>query len=155
MDEKLGFLSVRVLARGGDVHILLAQEGIWVPRRRPSSTERVPDLLGMLIGPALDSRQREEEVASGVDIAGLLEGVNDPREAQRRLMEHATQVPYSSIIRCYLAHAGRFSPPKLAFESFDPRLRRVVNREFKVSPADVQALERFLQSKISTRLEVH
>jgi len=155
MDEKLGFLPIRILAQGGEGHILLSDQGIWVPRPRPSSTEGVPDLLGMLIGPPLDARRWSEPLPRGVDIAGLLEDTNDPGEVERRLMRHATQIPYSSILRCYLAHARRFSVPKLAFECFDTRLRRVVSREFRVIPGDVEGLERFLRGKISERMEVH
>ncbi len=155
MGGNLGVLCIRLLSKKRDAHIVLTEQGIWIPERRRSQMEDVPDLMGVMLGSAIDSRRRGEDVATDVDICSLVTECEDPHEIERRLMPHAIHIPYSAIIRCYLARPGRFSRSKFAFDSFDKRLGKVVSKEFRICADDVEDLERMLSSVISDRLEVH
>jgi hypothetical protein len=151
-DEGSGVTCIRLVSGKGESSIVLSSDGIWVPERPRSE---VPDFMGLMIGTALDSRWREEGMSSEADLGGLIEGCRDPREIERRLVPHATKVPYSYITRAFLARPGRFRRAKLAFDSFDSHQGRVFSRQFRVLPEDFSRLEEVLSSVLTDRLEKH
>ena len=146
-------LIVEVRTGKGRSMILLTNEGIWIPTPDRLRARAAPDLAKMMLGSALGPK-RETTKIGDADLGEIIEQT-DPREAKRRLESVATKVPYSMILRCYLARAGRYRRPKLAFESFDERSGGVVSREFRLAPECVDGIEKMLSSLIPDRLEIH
>jgi len=148
-------VTVVDVAEGEGNQILFTQQGVWIPKDNPSVMKRVPDLAGIMLGATLNRRKSSVSELQKVDMDEIISESNEPWELERRLRSIAVNVPYTSIIRCYLARAGRLSRPKLAFDYFDERSLSVVTCEFKISEDSVTDLEGVLGDLISDRLEVH
>jgi hypothetical protein len=148
-------LVVSVVTGGGKREILLTSEGIWIPTGPDAAGEDAPSLTRMMLGSTLVGGRGQKTEIGEADLGAILREDLRPREMKRRLESIATQVPYSMVVRCYLARPGRLKRPKLAFESFERRATVIVSREFIVDPGCMEALEEMLSSLIPDRLEVH
>jgi len=150
-----GEVTVVDVAEGEGNQILFTQQGVWIPKNNPSVMRRVPDLAGIMLGSTLNRRKSRVEELQKVDMDDIVSESHEPWELERKLRSIAVNVPYTSIIRCYLASAGRLSRPKLAFDYFDERSLSVVTCEFRISEDCVLDLESLLGALISDRLEIH
>ncbi len=146
---------VGVVTGEGRREILLTGEGIWIPTKRGSGKERAPSLAKMMLGSSLVGGKAEKTEIGDADLGAIVQEDLHPEEMKRRLESVATKVPYSMVVRCYLARPGRLRRGKLAFECFDRRTASIVSKEFMVAPDCVGGLEEKLSSLIPDRLEVH
>jgi hypothetical protein len=146
---------VSVLTGRGRREILLTREGIWIPTNPDSGGEDAPSLARMMLGSTLVGGKRERTEIGEVDLASIVEEDLSPEARRRRLESVATQVPYSMVVRCYLARPGKLRRAKLAFESFERRTTGIVSWEVLVDPDCVEALVERLSSLMPDRLEIH
>jgi hypothetical protein len=148
-------LVVSVVTGRGRREILLTGEGIWIPTNPDSGGEEAPNLTKMMIGSTLVGGKGEKTELGEADLGSIVREHLGPDEMRRRLEAVATHVPFSMVLRCYLARPGRLRRAKLAFESFSRRTAGIVSREFLVDPDCMEALEEKLSSLIPDRLEIH
>ena len=148
-------LLVGVLTGGGRREILLTGEGIWIPTKEDSGGGEAPSLTKMLLGSTLVGGRGEKSEIGEADLGQIVQEELCPEERRRRLESVATQVPYSMVLRCYLARRGRLRRAKLAFESFSPATAGIVSWEFLVDPGCMEGLQKKLSLLIPDRLEVH
>ena len=153
MDEG-EFAVVDVVSKDG-TQLLLTQQGIWMPRKRTATMGDVPDLTHIMLGSALDKRKTSGEDSRSVDMGEILSQSDEIWDLERKLRPLASNVPYTSVIRCYLAHSGRFRRAKFAFDYFDERSLSIVTCEFRITPEGAGQLEKTLVELIPDRLEVH
>ncbi|MBU7004679.1 MAG: hypothetical protein HXS50_03875 [Theionarchaea archaeon] len=153
MDEE--DVAIIDVVEGEGTQILFTQQGIWMPRRRVPGTESVPDLTRIMLGSTLDKRRSKVEGLQQIDMYDLVSQSDEMWDLEHRLRPTTINIPYTSVIRCFLARPGRFSRSKLAFDYFDERSLSVVTCEFRITPEGVGKLEGLLGNLIPDRLEVH
>jgi hypothetical protein len=153
MDE--GEYIVVDVVQGAGTSILLTQQGIWIPKPRSSEMKDVPDLTQTMLGSALDKRKIQEGYSQKIDMEEIITQSEEIWDLERKLRSLASNIPYTSIIRCYLRRPGRFKRTKFAFDYFDEKSLSIVTCEFRVTPEGVERLEETLSGLIPDRLEVH
>jgi hypothetical protein len=126
-----------------------------MPKRNSPGAKNVPDLTGIMLGSTLNKRRFRVEGRQQVDINDLVSQSDEMWDLERKLRLTCVNIPYTSVMRCFLARPGRFSKSKLAFDYFDERSLSLVTCEFRITPEGVEKLEGLLGELIPDRLEVH
>jgi len=149
-------LRVNAQAARGPTEMIFTEQSVSFTEARTSGMEDVPDMLGIMLGTALDSRKRARgKFGSSIDLPRRTHPTEEPPSPDEGLGSYTIEVPYTSIIRCYVARPGRFRRAKLAFDCYDPRRGKVASREFLLDPREAAEVEGLLSSLIPDRLEVH
>jgi hypothetical protein len=149
------FLVVDVIQGREKTQLVLTENAIWIPKERSSSMGNVPDFTGMMLGTLLDSGKFKTIDREAINIEDIIDNCRNPQELYRNLFLVAKCIPYSSLLRCFLARPGRFRRSKLAFDTFEEASRKVISHEFRIKDEMVEDLEKWLSSLIPDRLEVH
>lgn len=151
-----GVLRVTAQSTRGPTELVFTEQSLRFTEARPSGMEDVPDMLGLMLGTVLDSRKGTQGKFGSATASS--DGVNrgrGPTQPEESIGSRAVEVPYTSIIRLYLARPGRLRRSKLAFDSYDQRHGKVASREFVLDSGDAAKVETLLSSLIPDRLEVH
>jgi len=106
MDE--GEVAIIDVVEGEGKQILLTQQGIWMPRKRSYGVEDVPDLTSIMLGSSLNRMRSGTEGLQNINLGELLAQSDDVWDLERKLRLAAVNIPYTSVIRCFLARPGRF-----------------------------------------------
>ncbi len=141
--------------KGESIHIVLTRQGIWLPRGKGDRLKRLPGMLTMLFGSSAIKKGTNEDIQECVDPRQLMNSCDGEREARVKLRRHARLIPYTSIIRCFLAKPGRISMGKLAFEFFDSNTSQRISKEFTIEDENFSEIKGRLRSSIPDRLEIH
>jgi len=155
MPEVDGVLRVDARSGRGTTQLVFTEQSICFTEAGSSGMEDVPDMLGMMLGTLLDSRKGAREKLPSSEASTPLERKKESRSPDGAPGPRTIEVPYTSIVRSYLARPGRLRRAKLAFDSYDQRRGKVTSREFLLCPGDAARVERLLSSLIPDRLEVH